>query len=189
MKEANNNAKRVPAPGHHHWQILEVGQTLGQHHGQSQLLCARKSQRPHWSEPKLPQTEDKTKKLSKRWLERVSLLWQIYWLELPTWSWGTSCLSRNSTNFGTTPALITSSIGGQRSMQEWNQNQKKCYKTRRIHQVHSYIPIDKSFLNWVVASNWMPGSADATPCTIKGILSNCYTTARWNSWYTMMCHQ
>jgi len=37
----------------------------------------------------------------------------------------------------------------------------------------SDIPIDKSFLNCVVASNCAAGSADATPCTIKGILSNC----------------
>lgn len=34
-----------------------------------------------------------------------------------TCNWGRSCLPRNSTNRGTTPALITSSIGGLRSAQ------------------------------------------------------------------------
>jgi len=33
-------------------------------------------------------------------------------IETRTWSWGKSSLTRNSTNRGTTPACITSSIGG-----------------------------------------------------------------------------
>mmetsp|Transcript_857 Transcript_857/g.2028 ORF Transcript_857/g.2028 Transcript_857/m.2028 type:complete len:224 (+) Transcript_857:981-1652(+) len=62
-------------------------------------------------------------------------------------SWGKSSRLRNSTKYGTTPALITSSMGGERSM-------------------------DSSLRNCVVASSWMRGSSVLTPSTIWGRLSS-----------------
>lgn len=58
-----------------------------------------------------------------------------------TCNWGRSCLSRNSTNRGTTPALITSSIGGQRSAQICQEivhqlkrgNDQPIFKGKSIH--------------------------------------------------------
>lgn len=96
-----------------------------------------------------------------------------------TCNWGTSCLPRNSTNRGTTPALITSSIGGLRSTSKADESQQRRWTYYLIKDLLRIwirkwnLPIDNSFLNWVVASNCEAGSSDHTPCTIKGILSNC----------------
>lgn len=37
----------------------------------------------------------------------------------------------------------------------------------------SYLPIERSLRNWVVASSWSAASFDQTPATIAGRLSNC----------------
>lgn len=61
----------------------------------------------------------------------------------PTCNWGRSCLPRNSTNLGTTPALITSSIGGLRSAHKFKSrlNHNGCRTERNnfwLFQQHPY---------------------------------------------------
>ena len=64
------------------------------------------------------------------------------------WSCGNSSRFRNSTKYGTTPARITSSIGGARSM-------------------------ERSLRNCVVASSCACALSVFTPCTIWGKDSSC----------------
>lgn len=96
---------------------------------------------------------------------------------VPTCSWGRSCLPRNSTNRGTTPALITSSIGGLRSAHKYTECKSTVKNIPGLLPKSKFlgdavIPIDNNFLNWVVDSNWAVWSSDHTPCTITGMLSS-----------------
>mmetsp|Transcript_9345 Transcript_9345/g.28385 ORF Transcript_9345/g.28385 Transcript_9345/m.28385 type:complete len:247 (+) Transcript_9345:1325-2065(+) len=70
------------------------------------------------------------------------------------WSWGMSFRRRNSTNFPTTPAWMTSAIGG-------------------------FLSMLSSFRNQTVASSWCSGCGPKTPCTILGSSSSFSKMVDW----------
>ena len=97
-----------------------------------------------------------------------------------TCSCGKSSLWRNSTKRGTTPACITSSIGGLLSTEVnrlptgYNDSSfiNTCQDTTRVKFI-IWIPIESNFRNCVVASSCIWLSSEQTPATIFGRDSSC----------------
>lgn len=171
------NECSVPVLGHRHWESLGAEQRWEQHHGRWQHVCDQKSLMQYLSKPMPPRTAFRIPCVRNRsWIPYVGLAIannpvQLLipataenrsWLETPRnggrhqrkslLQWEDSALHMeiSITNVSRNHTLFA---------QYFTENISRL--KRELKLIHNtVIPIDRSFRNCVVASNWVAGSSE-----------------------------